>query len=273
MEYNIGSKTFNFSHPFVMGILNVTPDSFSDGGKYLGVDAAVSHALKMIDEGAEIIDVGGESTRPRADPVSLDEELNRVIPAIEKILDLKPDTILSIDTTKNEVAEEALKAGAAMVNDISGLTFDPRIADTVAKYDAAIIVMHIKGTPKIMQQNPVYENLLGEVASFLFGQSSKAKEAGVKKIILDPGIGFGKTSEHNFEIIRNLQSFVKIGFPVMIGVSRKSFIGKLLNLETEGRDMPTAAMEAAAILNGARIIRTHNVKFGKQVCTLMEKLI
>ena len=188
-----------------MGILNVTPDSFSDGGLYLHEDDAINHALKMIEDGADIIDIGGESTRPGSDVVSEDEEINRVIPVIKKILDKKPEAIISIDTTKSKVAEEALKNGAQIVNDISGLTFDSEMIAVVKKYDASIIIMHIKGTPKNMQQNPHYDDVVKEVLNFLKAQSQNAEQEGLSKIIIDPGIGFGKRIQDNFELIKKFK--------------------------------------------------------------------
>ncbi len=273
INYKIGNRTFNFRNSYVMGILNVTPDSFSDGGKFFDKDSAVNHAVKMINDGADIIDIGGESTRPGSENISIDEEIKRVIPVIEDILTQKPETIISIDTTKSEVAEEAVNAGALIINDISGLTFDPKILDVAVKHNSSLIIMHIKGTPKNMQQNPYYDDLIKEINDFLYNQSELAQNSGIQNIFVDPGIGFGKTTEHNFQLLKNLNEFTNLGYPIVIGVSRKSFIGKTLNLEKEERDFPTSVVEAAAIQNGARIIRTHNVKYGSQVCKLLNRII
>jgi len=251
-----------------MGIVNVTPDSFSDGGKYLDTNQAINHALKLIDDGADIIDVGGESTRPGSEPVSLDEELIRTISVIKNIRSLRKDILISIDTTKSEVAKQALDNGADIINDISGLTFDEDMINVAKSFDAGIIIMHIKGNPKTMQNSPFYLDVVDEIKEFLITQSTKAKQNGIDKIIIDPGIGFGKSVDDNFKLIKQLNDFSDIGFPVMIGLSKKSFIGKTLDLNIEDREIATVIMETISVLNSARIIRTHNVKY----CTQMVKL-
>jgi dihydropteroate synthase len=245
--------------PLVMGVLNVTPDSFSDGGIYFLKEAAVEHALKMFKDGADIVDIGGESTRPGSESVTLEDEKKRVIPVIHEILKRKPDSLLSIDTTKSDVAQEACKAGVRIINDISGLTFDPQIVEVAKEYSASLVIMHIKGTPKDMQDNPSYKNVISEIYEFLLVQSQKAKDAGVDKIIIDPGIGFGKRVEDNLEILRRLNEFKNLGYPILVGLSRKSFLGKILGLEVNERDTITSVAETMAIMNGAEIIRTHNV--------------
>jgi dihydropteroate synthase len=245
--------------PLVMGVLNVTPDSFSDGGIYFLKEAAVEHALKMFKDGADIVDIGGESTRPGSESVTLEDENKRVIPVIHEILKRKPDSLLSIDTTKSDVAQEACKAGVRIINDISGLTFDPQIVEVAKEYSASLVIMHIKGTPKDMQDNPSYKNVISEIYEFLLVQSQKAKDAGVDKIIIDPGIGFGKRVEDNLEILRRLNEFKNLGYPILVGLSRKSFLGKILGLEVNERDTITSVAETMAIMNGAEIIRTHNV--------------
>jgi len=245
--------------PLVMGVLNITPDSFSDGGKYFSKEKAVEYALKMFELGADIVDIGGESTRPGSDPVTPKEEKNRVIPVIKEILLTKPGSLLSIDTTKSAVAYDACKAGAKIINDISGLTFDSEIMHVAKEFNATLVIMHIKGTPGNMQLNPFYENVISEIYEFLLRQTQKAKEAGVEEIIIDPGIGFGKRVEDNFEILKNLSEFKKLGYPVLIGLSRKSFLGKSLDLDIHDRDTATSVAETLAIINGASIIRTHNV--------------
>ncbi|MDO8549832.1 MAG: dihydropteroate synthase [Ignavibacteria bacterium] len=242
-----------------MGILNVTPDSFSDAGKYFDKKAAVEYAIEMFDNGADIVDVGGESTRPGSEPISEEEELKRVIPVIEEILKRKPEALISVDTTKSKVAREACKAGVKIINDISGLTFDQEIADVVNEYSASLIVMHIKGIPKTMQVSPLYDDLIYEIYEFLYKQTETAKSKGVKNIIVDPGIGFGKKIEDNFEILRRLSDFKSLGYPILIGLSRKSFLGKTLDLDVEERDTATVVAETIAIRNGAKIIRTHNI--------------
>lgn len=256
-----------------MGILNVTPDSFSDGAKYFSLNAAVEKGLQLIDEGADIIDIGGESTRPGSDPVPVEEELRRSIPVIKKILELRKDAVISIDTTKAQVAKQALDNGASIINDISGLTFDPDLISVAKSFDAGLVIMHIKGNPKTMQQNPYYEDVLSEVKQFLMVQTKKAKESGINKIIIDPGIGFGKRVEDNFQLIRNLEVFDSLGYPIMIGLSRKSFIGKTLDLEVSERDIPTVILEAVSLIKSARIIRTHNVKYCYQMVKLVSNLI
>jgi dihydropteroate synthase len=269
----IGKREFRFNQVYVMGILNVTPDSFSDGGLYYNMEQAVTHGISMVDDGADIIDIGGESTRPGAKPVNVDEELNRVIPVIEGILKSRPDTIISVDTSKSKIAEEALKRGALIINDISGLTFDPLMIEIINEYNAAVIIMHIKGTPEDMQQKTDYGNMIKELFNFLSKRSRAASKGGIKNIIIDPGIGFAKNPEQNFEIIKRLDDFKCLGFPILTGISRKSFLGKLLDLDINNRDVPTAITETAAVLNGARIIRTHNVKYGRYVKQLTDKVL
>ena len=271
--YKFNNKDLSFEFPKIMGIVNVTPDSFSDGGKYFSVDNAVKHALRLIDDGADIIDIGGESTRPSSEPVSLEDELSRTIPVINKILKIKQDVLISIDTTKSEVANQALNSGAQIINDISGFTFDIEMLNAAKRFDAGVIIMHIKGNPKTMQQNPGYKNLVSEIYDFLLQQSNKAIQSGIEKIIIDPGIGFGKTLEHNYELIKNLDVFNKIGFPVMIGLSKKSFIGKTLKLDPDDREIGSVILETVSVFKSARIIRTHNVKYCKQMVKLVSHIL
>ncbi|MBU0474432.1 MAG: dihydropteroate synthase [Bacteroidetes bacterium] len=242
-----------------MGILNVTPDSFSDGGKYFSINSATEHALEMLEDGADIIDIGGESSRPGAEEVSIDEEISRTIPVIESIFKHKPNTIISIDTTKSEVAEAALQCGVKIINDISGLS-DAKMLEKVKKYYASIVVMHMQGKPRTMQESPKYKNVFDEVFSFLKQKIELSKNFGVSSIIIDPGIGFGKSVNHNYELLRNLAKFQTLETPLLIGVSRKSLIGKSLNLDVENRDIATIILETDAITKGAKIVRTHNVK-------------
>ena len=271
INYKIGDRLFEFKDIFVMGILNVTPDSFSDGGKYLDKTRAINFGIKMLENGADIIDVGGESSRPGSQSIDAETEIKRVIPVIEGILDRKPDAVLSVDTTKNEVADLALEAGAKIINDISGGTFEPEIMQTVAKYKAAYVIMHMKGTPKDMQLNPGYENVIEEIYDFLYKQIHKAKAAGIQHIIIDPGIGFGKKVEDNFHIIKRLGDFKSLSYPILLGVSRKSFLGKFLDLKLDDRAIPTSITESFAVERGARIIRTHNVRNGVMLKNLMNK--
>lgn len=245
-----------------MGILNVTPDSFSDGGLYFDASAAIKRALQMVADGADIIDIGGESTRPGAEPLSVEEELNRTIPVIKTLAGKIPIPI-SIDTCKAAVAKRALDAGAAMVNDIGGLRFDPEMPSVVSQYKVPVVVMHIRGKPKDMQQNPVYAALIPEILAYLEESIAIATDAGIAQdmIIIDPGIGFGKTFEHNLEILHNLPMLSALRKTVLIGPSRKAFIGKILGDAPPGERLEgTAAAVAISIFNGAHIIRVHDVK-------------
>jgi dihydropteroate synthase len=270
-NYRIGDKLFEFNKAYIMGILNVTPDSFSDGGKYYDRNKALAYAFKMLDEGADIIDIGGESSRPGAERIDTKIETERIIPVIKKILDDRPDTIISVDTTKRDVAEKALEYGAKIINDISGGKFEPDIIETVAKHNAAIIIMHLKGTPQTMQDAPIYGNVVEEVYDYLYIQVKKAEEAGINNIFIDPGIGFGKTTADNLNLLNRLDDFKSLAHPITIGVSRKSFIGKSLNLEVDERDIPTSMMEALSVNKGARIIRTHNIINGVMLRELFNK--
>lgn len=258
----------------VMGILNVTPDSFYDGGRYAHVEAAVQRAVQMVEEGADIVDIGGESTRPGSQPVSEEEELRRVLPVIEAVRE-RTDIPVSIDTTKSRVAERALQAGACMVNDISGLGFDPRMAEVVAQYGALCCVMHIQGTPQTMQQNPRYDDVVRDISRYFEGRLELAERTGIRRenIWLDPGIGFGKTVEHNLEILRRLREFTAFGLPLLIGTSRKSFIGKILgDLPPEERLEGTAATVAIAIMNGANAVRVHDVRAMVRVARMTDAI-
>ena len=245
----------------VMGVLNVTPDSFSDGGHYFEADRAVEHALAMDRDGADIIDIGGESTRPYSKKISIAEEIDRVIPVIET-LQGKVSALISIDTCKSTVAEEALKAGASIINDISALRFDPEMAQIAARAGVPVILMHMKGTPGDMQKNPVYDDLINEILDFLKDAVDRAETDGISRelTVVDPGIGFGKTFDHNLRIIRDLSRFKSLGRPVLLGPSNKAFIGHILDREPHERDTGSMAAVAAGVMNGAHIIRAHNVK-------------
>jgi len=257
----------------IMGILNVTPDSFSDGGKYFEKNTAIEHALKMIKNGADIIDIGGESTRPFSEPVSLDEELSRVIPVIEGIRK-KSDVCISIDTTKSVVASKALNVGASIINDVSAMEVDPLMADVAIQFNCPLIIMHMKGTPKNMQDNPKYESLISDIKDYLVGRIDFALSKGVerKKIIIDPGIGFGKTVENNFEIINNLNHFVELNFPVLLGASRKSFIGVSLNLPEEDRLEGSLAANVIGLHQGVKIFRVHDVSETNKALLIANKI-
>lgn len=272
-KYQIGNSILDFDKTLIMGILNVTPDSFSDGGKYLSEDAALDKAKIMIDEGADIIDIGGESTRPGSESVSTKEEINRTIHIVKKLKSLYSGVTISIDTTKNEVAVMALDNGASIINDISGLTFDLKIIEAAKKYNAALIIMHIKGNPKTMQQNPFYEDVVSEVYDFLNTQTSLALNNKITNVIIDPGIGFGKRVQDNFELISRLDDFKSLGYPILIGLSNKSFIGRTLDLEIEERELGTSILETVSALKAAKIIRTHNVQNCNQMVKLLSNLI
>jgi dihydropteroate synthase len=261
----VGSLTFG-PDPVLMGVLNVTPDSFSDGGEFFGVDPAVAKAEKMFDEGAQVIDVGGESTRPGSDPVSPEEELRRVLPVIQGMLSARPDSIVSIDTYRSSVAKAALDAGARAVNDVTALG-DPRMAGLMAERGCPIILMHMLGEPKSMQQHPRYEDVVREVRDFLAERAQQAIRAGVEleNIILDPGIGFGKRLEHNLKLLKSLDSLVELGFPVLVGVSRKSFLGKITGSEDpKSRLFGTVAANVLAYERGASLFRVHDVRANKE---------
>ena len=247
---------------YIMGILNVTPDSFADGGLYFDKSSAIERAYQIVEEGADIIDIGGESTRPGSEPNSIKEELKRTIPVIEAI-SKKIKVPISIDTYKSEVAKAALDAGASMVNDISGLRFDPRMPDVVSEFKVPVVIMHIKGKPQDMQQNPVYDALIPEIIDYFRMGIKIATGAGISedKIIIDPGIGFGKTFDHNLEIINNLREFTFLQKPILVGPSRKAFIGKILgDVPATERLEGTAAAVSISIINGANVVRVHDVK-------------
>jgi len=257
----------------VMGVLNVTPDSFYDGGRAPTVDEAVARGLQMAEEGADIIDVGGESTRPGADPVSPEAEAARVLPVIESLA-ARTDIAISIDTRKASVARAALAAGATIVNDVSALRDDEEMASVVADAGAVTILMHMKGTPKTMQISPSYDDVVRDVREFLVARLGFAERCGVRRdrIVIDPGIGFGKRLEDNLSLLRRLDAFCGFGVPVAVGVSRKSFLGQLLDLPASERLEGTIAANAVAIYNGADIIRVHDVKEGRRTADVAFRL-
>jgi len=272
LVYRFGSAVYDLqARTYIMGILNVTPDSFSDGGKFLSADSAVRRGLEMIDEGADFIDIGGESTRPGSDAVPAGEEIRRVIPVIRELAK-RTSVPLSIDTMKAEVADRALGEGAAIVNDVSGLRADTSMAEIVARHHAGVVLMHMKGTPKTMQEDPSYDDVVGEVKSFLEERARAAAQSGIEQIIVDPGIGFGKTVRHNCELLRRLHEIASAGYPVLVGPSRKSFIGKILDAPAGERLEGTAAAVAVAVMNGANIVRVHDVKEMKQVAEVVDEV-
>ena len=257
-----GSLTMHFDRrPYIMGILNVTPDSFSDVGRFFDPNKAIDQALKLVEEGADILDVGGESTRPGSDAVPEDEEIKRVLPVIQAAVRYTTAPV-SIDTTKAGVAKAALDAGAAMVNDVSALRFDDKMAEVVAAAGVPLVVMHMRGIPKTMQAGPIeYQDLLGEIRSFLDEALQRAAAAGIEReqVIVDPGIGFGKAPEHNLTIMNRIGELSALGRPILVGPSRKAFIGKVLDKEVDQRLHGTAAAVAASVFGGAHILRVHDV--------------
>ncbi|MGR8939971.1 MAG: dihydropteroate synthase [Gammaproteobacteria bacterium] len=257
----------SFGKPLIMGILNVTPDSFSDGGKYITVGEAVAQAEKMLADGAHIIDIGGESTRPGSDPVPAPEQVRRVVPVIQAIKGLSSRLSISIDTTLSDVAEAALRAGADMINDVSGGTGDAEILKLAARERVPIVLMHSKGTPKTMQDNPYYQNVVGEVVESLQERIEAALLAGVKKgqIIIDPGIGFGKRRQDNIDLLAHLDAIVGLGFPVLLGASRKRFMGSLCNIQEPAELVTaTAVTTALGVMAGVKLFRVHDVKENRQ---------
>ena len=270
----IGASSFDLAERVVLvGILNVTPDSFSDGGLYLDPDRAARRALEMADEGADVVDVGGESTRPGSLPVAAGEELGRVVPVIEAVR-RRSDIPISIDTTKAEVARAAVEAGADMLNDISGLTRDPEMLNVLRHNKLPVIIMHSKGEPAAMQDDPRYDDLIGEISDFLRAGAEAALAAGAPPggVVVDPGIGFGKTAEHNLTILKRLPELAALGYPLLVGPSRKSFIGAALGLEVDQRLESTLAAAAIAVANGASLVRLHDVKQGRRAVDLAAKI-
>lgn len=265
----IGKYELEFNRTIIMGVLNVTPDSFYDGGLFFDFDKAIEHAKQMVNDSAQIIDVGGESTRPGSEPISEEEELRRVKPVIERLV--KFNALISIDTYKPRVAEECLKLGAHLVNDITGLR-NKEMIEVVAKHKVPVAVMHMKGTPKNMQKNPTYNDVVKEIKEFLSDRIVEARKAGIKDIIIDPGIGFGKTTEHNLQILKRLNEFKELECPILVGPSRKSFIGNISNLPVNERIEGTLAAVTIAIMNGANIVRVHDVKECKRAVQIADAI-
>ncbi|MGD2245455.1 MAG: dihydropteroate synthase [Candidatus Aminicenantes bacterium] len=267
-DYSLGPRIW------IMGVINITPDSFSDGGLYFDKDRALEKGLQLVEEGADIIDIGGESTKPGSEAISPEEERRRVIPIITA-LRKRTETLISIDTTKSEVAHAALDAGADIINDISALRFDPRMAPLAAQEEVPVILMHMKGTPKTMQVNPTYKDVLLEVKAFLEESIDKAQASGIKKekIIIDPGIGFGKRLKDNLALINNLHILEELELPILIGVSRKSFIGTILDSPPEERLEGTIASAILSVIHGAHILRIHDVASVKKAVRVAEAIM
>jgi dihydropteroate synthase len=262
--------------PVVVGILNVTPDSFSDGGKFIDPEAAAGHAAGLLDEGAGIIDVGGESTRPGSDPVSQREEIRRVVPVIERIIAARPEAVVSVDTYRSATAAAALDAGASIVNDVTALRSDPRMVSVVAEAQCPVILMHMQGEPKTMQSEPRYTDVVGEVNDFLRLRAEHAVESGVQaeNIIVDPGIGFGKNLDHNLALLRDLEAVVELGFPVLVGASRKRFIGSITGVqEAAERVFGTVAATVLAYEKGAKLFRVHDVRANCEALAVTEAVL
>ncbi len=259
-----------------MGILNVTPDSFSDGGQFVDVDQAVAHGIAMLDDGAGIIDIGGESTRPGADDVSESDELARVVPVIEGITGQRADAVISIDTSKSEVARQSIAAGAVIINDVTGLKGDSEMLSVAAELNAGVVIMHMKGTPRTMQSEPHYDDVVAEVREFFQAQLKSAQAAGISDsaIVFDPGIGFGKTIDHNVGLLRDLKTLTVAERPILLGVSRKSFIGKLIDSEeVADRNWPTVALTSYAREQGIRLHRVHEVKPNSEALRMTEAIL
>jgi dihydropteroate synthase len=270
-----GNRKYIFDNTKIMGIINSTPDSFYEGSRTYSNEMAIGKAMKMIEEGASFIDVGGESTRPGAIPISVEEEIKRVVPVIEGIKRANKDILISIDTYRSIVAEEAINAGADIINDISSMTFDENMAAVAFKYNVPIILMHIKGTPRDMQKNPVYKNVIEDVTIFFKERINFALTKGIdeNKIILDPGIGFGKLYEHNIELIKNINEFKILNMPILLGASRKSFIGTAIGMTSpEERLEGTIAVTCYAALNGVEIVRVHDVLENTKAAKMIEVL-
>lgn len=272
LKFAFKSQVYDLSaRTHIMGILNVTPDSFSDGGRFFDLERAVQRGVELAEQGADFVDIGGESTRPGSDPVTEEEEIRRVVPVIERLI-REVRIPLSIDTYKSSVARAALSAGACIVNDISGMTYDPMMIETVYDNRATVVLMHVLGIPKTMQLKPVYSDVVREVYQFLEGQSSLAREHGITQIIVDPGLGFGKDLQHNFELMKRLSTFAQLGYPILVGPSRKSFIGRILDLPVDQRLEGTAAAVTACIIRGAHIVRVHDVREMKRVAMVADAL-
>ena len=259
-----------------MGIVNVTPDSFSDGGKFFTLESAYEHSKNLIEDGADIIDIGGESSRPGSNPIASEEELERTIPLISKIHSNFPEVIISIDTTKSQVAEQAILSGAKIINDISGLSFDKNMAKVASKYDVPLVIMHMQGKPKTMQVSPYYDNLIEDIKSFFDERIRYATQFGIQKnrIILDPGIGFGKSLKHNLILISRISLFHSLGLPILVGTSRKRFINQISGVyDSNDRTGGTIASVLYLLLQGVQVFRVHNVIEVKQALMVFDKIL
>ncbi|HEX8515751.1 MAG TPA: dihydropteroate synthase [Bacteroidia bacterium] len=260
------------ANPMIMGILNVTPDSFHDGGRYTTEDKWLAQADEMISLGADIIDIGAYSSRPGAQHISEEEESDRLLKTVSSVREHFPETLISVDTFRSRIARDAVSCGANIINDISGGTLDEKMFETVAELKVPYILMHIKGTPQDMQLNPTYEYVVKEVFEFLRERLGQLRAMGLTEIILDPGFGFGKTVDHNFELLRHLDKITELGYPVLVGISRKSIVNKLLNISSKDSINGTSVLNTIALQKGARIIRVHDVREAKEVITILSKI-
>ncbi|SMC67724.1 dihydropteroate synthase [Moheibacter sediminis] len=272
MQINCKGKLVDLSQPKVMGILNITPDSFYDGGKNIEIQNALNQVETMLNQSADFVDIGGISTRPGSTEVSENEELNRVIPIVESILKEFPEILISVDTYRSKVAKESIQAGAAIINDISAGNLDEHLLQTVVELKVPYVLMHMQGKPKTMQQNPIYENVAIEVNQFFSEKINELKQLGINDIILDPGFGFGKTVEHNYELMKNLDLIGFDEFPLLVGVSRKSMVTRLLDLKPSEALNGTSLLNFYALQKGAKILRVHDVKEAKEAIKIWEML-
>ena len=280
IELNFNKKQFinckgtllDLSKPIVMGILNLTPNSFYDGGKHSNEFEIIEHTEKMISKGADIIDIGAVSTKPNSEEILLDEEKNRLFPIIKNLINKFPNTIFSVDTYRAEIAEMAIDLGVAIINDISSGSIDAKMFEVISKYNVPYIIMHMKGTPQNMQQNPTYKNVVKEIMMYFSDKVNTLKSLGVNDIIIDPGFGFGKTIEHNYELLKNLNCFNIFELPILVGISRKSMINKVLNITPEESLNATTSLNMFALVNGANILRVHDVKEAKEAIEMFKML-
>jgi len=268
---NCGGKLLDLTKPAIMGILNVTPDSFYDGGRYLSGQAYLHRAEQLLAEGASVIDIGGMSTRPGAGIISTDEELKRVMPVVEAVCQRFPDAIVSIDTVREQVATAAVQAGAGMVNDVSAGNLDAGLLPAVAKLQVPYVLMHMQGTPQTMQQNPQYQQVTEEVMQFIIAKLAYLRSLGITDIVLDPGLGFGKTVQQNYRLLKDLPVFALAGLPVLVGLSRKSMVCRVLGISPADALNGSTALHMLALLNGASLLRVHDVKEAKEVIALFDQ--
>jgi dihydropteroate synthase len=266
-------RVLSFESPLVMGVVNITPDSFYDGGRYISAEDAIEQSEKLIAQGADILDLGACSTRPKAIDIGEEEELKRLLPVLDFVVKHYPQVTVSVDTYRANVAKEAVKRGASIVNDISGGTMDKDMLSTVAGLKVPYILMHIQGTPDTMQENPHYDNVVAEVEEFFQARLDRAHKAGIKQIIIDPGFGFGKTVEHNYTLLKHFHEFKKFGLPLLAGLSRKSMINKVLKTKPENALVGTIVLNTIALLEGANILRVHDVKEARHVIKMVHQFM